>query len=213
MPQAPRCRQAERPAPHPGITRALTGAVRMLSRRTATLALTLLTPTACVGELAIETQDDLVAPVPVTYGRPADVVLAGDLVRWASDRGTWSSFTGMEGMVPGSGAHGAFQRFRLNAVAASNPETLPSGSIIVLETYDSDQAQVPLSIAVMQKVEGYDHLHADWFWAQLDASGVLAEDENGVPLAGRMGVDREDGCIGCHATAPGDDFVYSNEVR
>jgi hypothetical protein len=59
---------------------------------------------------------------------------------------------------------------------------------------------------MFQRAEGYDPDHQDWFWAKYTPDGALDTTPEDMQMAGRVV-----GCIECHATAPGDDYVFSYE--
>ncbi len=106
-----------------------------------------------------------------------------------------------------------------------------TGFIVVKKNYDGpgvseeavawDRARYLSSITVMFKREvGYDPDNQDWFWVKYKPDGSLqAKDVGGakVPLAGRIakGKSREDsrGCIYCHASAGGGDYIFYPYVK
>ncbi len=60
-------------------------------------------------------------------------------------------------------------------------------------------------VAVMFKREkGYDPDNKDWFYTKFDPDGTPQKNKKGKLITGRAGK-----CIGCHQSAPGDDYVYS----
>ena len=60
-------------------------------------------------------------------------------------------------------------------------------------------------VAVMFKREiGYDAANQDWFYAKYNPDGTPQKNKKGKLMTGRAGK-----CIGCHQSAPGDDYVYS----
>lgn len=66
------------------------------------------------------------------------------------------------------------------------------------------------AITVMFKREaGYDSDNQDWFWAKYKPDGSLDSNPAGVPLAGRVAKGADKGCIACHQTAPGGDYVFN----
>ncbi len=68
------------------------------------------------------------------------------------------------------------------------------------------------SITVMFKREaGYDPDNRDWFWAKYNPDGSLQTNPQGQPLAGRVAKGAEEGCIACHQTAEGGDYVFNHD--
>ena len=99
----------------------------------------------------------------------------------------------------GQEPHGALISTYLNPEAEqameAQPGTMPDGAIIVKENYTEDRDLV--GTTVMQKVEGYDPEHNDWFWAQYDPDGQ-------VGAAGQVA-----DCISCHGAVQSNDYVFS----
>ena len=68
------------------------------------------------------------------------------------------------------------------------------------------------NVSVMfKRKNGYDSENKDWFYVQYDARGVVMKSSKGNRLAGRIDRDSNRGCIACHRTAPGNDFVFSHD--
>ncbi len=71
------------------------------------------------------------------------------------------------------------------------------------------------AVTVMYKrKKGYDPENLDWFWVKYNPQGQVLKNPKGIPLAGRVVKgNKEEGCIACHAKAPGKDLVYNNDRR
>ncbi len=140
-----------------------------------------------------------------TFGTDRDLEIAGTL--WASiaSHADWPAFAGREGMQAGSSPHGAFNSFHLNDVARADEAALPVGSIVVKRNHATEDPTSLAAITVVQRIEGFAPDRGDWFWAKFTPAGALDTDPSGAALAGRV-----DGCLGCHGSAPGDDFVFMN---
>lgn len=69
------------------------------------------------------------------------------------------------------------------------------------------------AITVMFKRErGYDADNKDWFWVKYTPDGEIFKDAQGRALAGRVAKDSNtEGCIACHKTAPGADYVFNHD--
>jgi len=69
------------------------------------------------------------------------------------------------------------------------------------------------AVTVMYRIPGYDPKANDWFWAKYLPDGSLDKTPTGMKLAGQVARtgDEVGGCIGCHSSAPGDDFVFLND--
>ncbi|MDX1644866.1 MAG: cytochrome P460 family protein [Thermoanaerobaculia bacterium] len=119
---------------------------------------------------------------------------------------SWEPFPNApEGFYEGTRPHGAQLRTFGNESAVANPQAPPPGSIVVKENYTPNKELV--AVTVMKKVEGYDAENQDWFWVKYDPDGSVAEQE-GMKLAGKV-----KSCIGCHASAVGDDYLYTNDAE
>ena len=62
--------------------------------------------------------------------------------------------------------------------------------------------------AMFQRESGYDSDNQDWFWVAYRPDGTVNTAPNGMAIAGRFAKGQEIGCIACHSTAPGDDYVF-----
>ncbi len=121
----------------------------------------------------------------------------------------WGAFPGRpEGTYEGQSPHGAFLKMYANKMARENPQTLPSGSIIVKENYGADQTTL-MAVTVMYRSQGYNPDHNDWYWVKYKPNGVVArtpEDKGNKPIAGRFA-----SCIECHSGADGNDYAFAND--
>ena len=90
-----------------------------------------------------------------------------------------------------------------------------TGMVIVKKMYQGPEVSVqkvfddPAKnlkiVAVMYKREkGYDPDNQDWFYTKYNPDGTPQKNKKGVLMTGRAAK-----CIGCHQSAPGDDYVYS----
>lgn len=159
--------------------------------------------TGCVGELSYDPGFD------GAYGGVFDLAQAESL--WAEVEGhdAWPSFPGKDGVLMGTNPHGAYQTLHLNPVAAADVDTLAYGSIVVKRDLATADANDVEAITVMKRVRNFNPDQFDWFWAAYAPDGEVALDDQGTPLAGAVGKDGG-GCLGCHAAAPGEDFVFMN---
>lgn len=83
---------------------------------------------------------------------------------------------------------------------------------VTIEQVQTDAASHLMAITVMFRREaGYDADNGDWFWAKYLPDGSLDAMPNGMVLAGRVAKGMDQGCIACHAAAPGEDFVFSSD--
>ncbi|MEJ2529615.1 MAG: cytochrome P460 family protein [Gammaproteobacteria bacterium] len=96
------------------------------------------------------------------------------------------------------------------------------GALIVKKNYGGDGLSVDdvinnpqkylKAITVMFKREGgYDDENQNWFYAKYAADGTLLTNPKGAKLAGRVAKGAPTGCIACHKSAPGNDFVFNHD--
>jgi hypothetical protein len=96
-----------------------------------------------------------------------------------------------------------------------------SGPGVSEEAVARDRARYLTDLTVMfQREAGYDPDNQNWFWVKYKPDGSLdTRDMEGtkVPLAGRIakGKTREEsrGCIYCHASAGGSDYIFYPRVK
>lgn len=68
------------------------------------------------------------------------------------------------------------------------------------------------AVTVMFRREsGYDPDNKDWFWVKFKPDGSLHTNPKGMKLAGRVAKGKPKGCIACHSSAPGGDYVFNND--
>jgi hypothetical protein len=54
--------------------------------------------------------------------------------------------------------------------------------------------------------EGYDPENHDWYWVKYLPNGEVDKTDDGMPIAGKV-----KGCIQCHASAAGGDYIFMND--
>ena len=145
-------------------------------------------------------------------GAPSDEELAASL--WETIEGfeSWNEPAGWEGIVPSfDGTHGDFVQIWIDDAtlnALENDEEIPDGATLVKCGYaDADGTPVSSSsghrLTAMQKIDGYDGEHGDWFWARYDGSTGEVDGFAG----------QESACYGCHSADPDGDWVWFDDVE
>ncbi len=66
------------------------------------------------------------------------------------------------------------------------------------------------AVTVIVKRKGYDPDDKDWFWVKYAPDGTIMKNEKGMALAGKVAKGMPVGCISCHQSASGSDFVFSH---
>ena len=114
----------------------------------------------------------------------------------------WELMPGTTEMEPGTGVHGNLVTVYVSdeafAAVEDNAETMPNGSIILKEGYSSDGELQ--EILLMQKIDGFDPEHNDWFWAAYSPDGEVA-------VEGQV-----EACQDCHSGAQDTDYVFTAEL-
>lgn len=67
------------------------------------------------------------------------------------------------------------------------------------------------TVAMIRAERGYNAQADDWFFVRYGPEGAILTDQNGVPEAGRLHGQSDIGCMACHRTAPGDDFLFTTD--
>ncbi|MDF1837101.1 MAG: cytochrome P460 family protein [Planctomycetota bacterium] len=134
-----------------------------------------------------------------SLGTPEEQTRADDLYNEIADYKSWGNFEGFEGFQIGDSVHGRFVRVYANGIAEANQQDLPYESIIVKENFDKEDEGALTGITVMQRLQGVDPEHNDWFWVRYSPSGT--QTHSGKPAF----------CIDCHSEAEGDDYVFLND--
>lgn len=82
------------------------------------------------------------------------------------------------------------------------------GKGLTPDTVATNRAKYLASITVMAKKPGYDPEDKDWFWVKYRPNGEVMQNPKGMKLAGKVAKGMPVGCISCHASAPGGDFMF-----
>lgn len=93
-----------------------------------------------------------------------------------------------------------------------------SGALVVKRNYGpegvtadqvlGDRNAHLMSVTIMyRRADGYAPDAGNWFWAKYLPDGTLDQSPDGTPLAGRA-----QGCISCHASAEGDDYLFTTDA-
>jgi hypothetical protein len=85
------------------------------------------------------------------------------------------------------------------------------GEGVSKETVANNPDEYLKAVTVMFKRSGYDPENKDWFWAKYKPDGSLHTNPKGMMLAGKVAKGMPQGCIACHQSAAGGDFVFNND--
>lgn len=115
----------------------------------------------------------------------------------------WKLWPGTTQFSNGTEPHGelvtVYVSDRAYSAIDNKSEVMPNGSLIVKENYNPDRELQGLSL--MYKVEGYDAVHNDWFWA------VFGPDGN-INAEGQV-----EACNNCHGIEENNDYLYTGSIR
>jgi len=122
--------------------------------------------------------------------------------------------------------HGDNVKIYINRTAASNPESLPVGSVLIMENYRHDKSLE--TISVMYRTPGFNPTANDWFWVNYNPDGSIASERrdglgaiagNGIhqasaaaPIAKKL-VGRSASCIECHQSGGGDLAFFNDSLK
>lgn len=116
---------------------------------------------------------------------------------------------------PGTDPHGMMlETFYTNATVDGH-----EGALVVKRNYGPDGVTVDevlgsrkehlASVTVMfRRAQDYAPDSGNWFWVKFLPDGSLDQAPNGTPLAGMA-----QGCISCHASAEGDDYLFTTNAE
>ena len=115
----------------------------------------------------------------------------------------WPLYPGKDKLYKGAHPHGALLTTYVSkgahAAITARAGQFPDGSFIIKENYMPDKTLG--AVTVMYRVKGYDPEAGDWFWAKYKADGAIEKE-------GKVA-----GCIGCHAAAINNDWVFTGPVK
>jgi len=84
------------------------------------------------------------------------------------------------------------------------------GKDVTIDKVKADPKKYLKAITVMVKKDGYDPEDKDWFWIKFAPDGTLMKNKKDMSLAGKVAKGMPVGCISCHKSASGNDFVFSH---
>ena len=84
------------------------------------------------------------------------------------------------------------------------------GKGVTVQRVQDDPKHYLKAVTVMVKRTGYDPEDKDWFWVKYAPDGNIMKNEKGMALAGKVAKGMPVGCISCHQSASGSDFVFSH---
>lgn len=84
------------------------------------------------------------------------------------------------------------------------------GAGVSIEAVQKDPKVFLKAVTIMVKRPGFDPDDKDWFWAKYKPDGTIFTNDKGMKLVGKVAKGMPVGCISCHASASGSDFVFSH---
>jgi hypothetical protein len=113
----------------------------------------------------------------------------------------WKLWPGKGKLYKGTEPHGAYITVYVNDKAhesIKNAQGMADNAVVVKENYNA--AKQLNSVTVMKKVKGYNPEGADWFWVRFGPDSKVT-DEGKIIM-----------CMGCHAVAKDNDYIYTGKV-
>ncbi len=85
---------------------------------------------------------------------------------------------------------------------------------VTVEDVQSDRSEHLASVTIMfKREEGYDPENQNWFWAKYLPDGSLDKNPKDMQLAGRVAKGADLGCIACHTSAEGGDYLFTFDLE
>ena len=143
------------------------------------------------------------------FGTKADVAFASDMWKKISKAG----FLGLHGhLYIGGPPHGKVREVMEGVVDNKLVivKTNYRGKDVSVANVKKNPKKYLKAITIMVKKKGYDPADKDWFWVKYAPDGTIMKNKKGMQLAGRVAKGMPIGCISCHQSASGADFVFSH---
>jgi len=143
------------------------------------------------------------------FGSSEDLVFAEDLWKKLQKRG----FTDTHGnLYLGGPPHGKVREVNEGVIDGRLVivKNNYGGKNVSLEKVRNNPGKYLKAVTVMVKRPGYDPEDRDWFWIKYAPDGTVMANKKGMKLAGRVAKGKPIGCISCHRSASGNDFVFSH---
>ena len=131
---------------------------------------------------------------------------ADSVIKYISDISpyqNWDLWPGKGKLYEGQHPHGAFLTTYVNESAAkalkNKAGELPPGAIVVKENYTPEKKLA--AVTVMYKKAGYDPAAGNYYWLKYAPDGT-------VQKSGKV-----DGCINCHQSVKGNDWLFTGPIK
>ncbi len=149
------------------------------------------------------------------FGGEADVAFAEALWAEMDGYGDWAM---QSEIMPGESPHGMFIRMYYSIVTIDGVayhvvvKDNYGGKDVTIEMVKKSPADYLMAITPMvQREAGYDSDNNDWYWVKYAPSGMVAKNDMDMAMAGRVAKGMPMGCIACHASAGGSDYLFAND--
>lgn len=143
------------------------------------------------------------------FGTKADVDFANGMWKKISKAG----FLGLhDNLYVGGPPHGKVREVMEGVIDNKLVivKTNYGGKDVSIANVKKDPKKYLKAVTIMVKKKGYDTADKDWFWVKYAANGAILNNKKGMQLAGRVAKGMPIGCISCHQSASGADFVFSH---
>lgn len=155
------------------------------------------------------------AAVAQEFGGQEDQDYAGQLWQNMEDRNLAGDGAVQAFPYPGTDPHGMMlETFYTDATIDDHTGTLvikrnygPEG-VTVDQVLGSPGDHLAAVTIMFRRADDYASESGNWFWAKYLPDGSLDETPEGTPIAGMA-----QGCIACHASAGGDDYLFTTDAN
>ena len=155
---------------------------------------------------------------PKPYGDPASIEYAEDLWVFMEDNRLAGNNAISTYPYKGFPPHGIVLELLELPIAFKGT----MGHLIIKRNYGGDGLSIEevinnpkaylKSISIMfQRDKDYDPENNNWFYARYNKDGTLSASKKGTKMAGRLAKGMSGGCIACHSSADGGDFIFSHD--
>ena len=149
------------------------------------------------------------------FGDPENLQYATQVWGQMEDYQNWKLTTPV---YKGASPHGKFLRMFSSFVTVdgiARPIIVKQnfggkGVTAAAATQDPDKWLKAVTI-MLQREAGYDDDNDNWFWVKFAPDGSIMKNPKGMQLAGRVAKGMPAGCISCHLSADGGDYLYFND--
>ena len=166
----------------------------------------------------------LAVSVPSTVAAQEMAPPFGDAENIAYAAQVWEQMEGYQHwklttpVYEGASPHGKFLRMFTSYITVDGvarpvvvKENFGGPEVTAQAATDNPQQWLKAVTIMLQREPGYDDDNDNWFWVKYAPDGSVMKNPKGMQLAGRVAKGMPAGCISCHLSAAGGDYLYFND--